>query len=85
MLCFETIFYFYFSFLATNSSINILAGILQGDNLAPFHFILVLDYVLRKFIDLNYSNGLQLHPRKSSRVPAVHLTYADFADDFCTY
>ena len=23
MLCFETIFYFYFSFLATNSSINI--------------------------------------------------------------
>ena len=61
--------------------IDILAGILQGDTLAPFLFILVLDYVLRKSLDLNYSNGLQLHPRKSSRVPAVHLTDADFADD----
>ena len=61
--------------------IDILAGILQGDTLAPFLFLLVLDYVLRKSLDLNYSNGLQLHPRKSSRVPSVHLTDADFADD----
>ena len=52
--------------------INILAGILKGDTLAPFLLILVLDYVLRKSLDLNYSNGLQLHPRKSSSVPAVH-------------
>ena len=33
--------------------IDILAGILQGDTLAPFLFILVLDYVLRKSLDLN--------------------------------
>ena len=61
--------------------IDILAGILQGDTLAPFLFILVLDYVLRKSLDINNSNGLQLHPRKSSRHPAIHLTDADFADD----
>ena len=61
--------------------IDILAGILQGDTLAPFLFILVLDYVLRKSLDVNNSNGLQLHPSKSSRHPAVHLTDADFADD----
>ena len=42
--------------------IDILAGILQGDTLAPFLFILVLDYVLTKFLDVNNSNGLQLHP-----------------------
>ena len=28
-------------------SFNILAGVLQGDTLAPFIFILILDYVLR--------------------------------------
>ena len=61
--------------------IDILAGILQGDTLAPFLFIIVLDYVLRKSLDINNENGLQLHPRKSSRNPSVHLTDADFADD----
>ena len=61
--------------------IDILAGILQGDTLAPFLFIIVLDYVLRKSLDINNENGFQLHPRKSSRNPSVHLTDADFADD----
>ena len=60
--------------------LEILAGILQGDTLAP-SFIIVLDYVLRNSLDLNNSNGLQLHPRRSSRNPAVYLTDADFADD----
>ena len=59
----------------------ILAGILQGDTLAPFLFIMVLHYVLRKSLDLNNSKGLQLYPRRSSRNPAIHLTDAGFADD----
>ena len=67
--------------LTPDGPIDILAGILQGDTLAPFLFILVLDYVLRKSLDINNSNGLQLHPRKSSRHPAIHLMDADFADD----
>ena len=42
---------------------------------------MVLDYVLRMSFDLNNSKGLQLHPRKNSRHPAVHLKDADFAND----
>ena len=47
--------------------IDIMAGILQGDTLAPFLFIVVLDYVLRKSLDQNSSKGLELQPRQSSR------------------
>ena len=59
--------------------IDIMAGILQGDTLAPFLFILVLDYVLRHSSDLNNTKGIQ--SRKSSRHPAIHLEDADFAND----
>ena len=31
--------------------IDIVAGVLQGDTLAPYHFIICLDYVLRTSID----------------------------------
>ena len=58
--------------------LEILAGILQGDTLAPFLFTIVLDYVLRNSLDLNNSNG---HPIRRSRNPAVYRTNADFADD----
>lgn len=60
---------------------SIKAGILQGDTLAPFLFIVVVDYVLRNSLDLIKSKGFQLHPRKSTRHPAVYLTDTDFADD----
>ena len=42
---------------------------------------MALDYVLRKSLDLNNNNGFQLHLRRSSRNPAVHLTDAEFTDD----
>ena len=42
---------------------------------------MALDYFLRKSLDLNNNNGFQLHLRRSSRNPAVHLTDADFTDD----
>ena len=60
---------------------DICAGILQGDTLAPFLFIIVLDYVLRMSVDKINDNGLEIHPRMSSRNPAVYLTDTDFADD----
>ena len=53
--------------------IDILAGILQDDTLAPFLFIIVLDYILRKSLDINNENGLQLHPRKRSLNIAVNI------------
>lgn len=60
---------------------NVLAGILQGDTLAPFLFIIVLDYVLRISLDNNKHKGIKVKPRKSSRFPAIHETDVDFADD----
>lgn len=61
--------------------IDIVAGILQGDTLAPFLFIIVIDYVLRISVDLISNKGLELKPRTSSRHPAIHITDTDFADD----
>ena len=63
------------------SPFSILAGILQGDTLAPFLFIIVVDYVLRMSVDNISSKGLEITPRRSSRYPAKHLTDTDFADD----
>ena len=58
-----------------------LAGILQGDTLAPFLFIIVVDYVMRMSVDTINDKGFQIEPRKSTRHPAKFLTDTDFADD----
>jgi len=60
---------------------NILAGVLQGDTLAPYLFIIALDYVLQSSIDPNNSLGFTLDKARSRRHPAVKLTDADYADD----
>ena len=39
---------------------SIQAGILQGDTLAPFLFIIVVDYVLRMSVDTINDKGYQL-------------------------
>ena len=62
-------------------SFSIKAGILQGDTLAPFLFIIVVDYVLRMSVDQINEKGFQIQPRRSSRNPAIYLTDTDFADD----
>ena len=54
-------------------------GVLQGDPLAPFLFIIVLDYALRTSI--TSSDGLTLKPRQSRRYPAEKLADLDYADD----
>ena len=59
----------------------ILAGILQGDTLAPFLFIIVVDYVLRISVDSISEKGFKLHRRRSTREHAVYLTDTDFAND----
>jgi len=61
---------------------HIAAGVLQGDTLAPFLFIIVLDYALRKAIDGRAEKlGLQTKQRRSRRCPATLVTDLDFADD----
>ena len=60
---------------------KILAGVQQGDTLAPFLFIIILDYAMRKAITTNENLGFTLHPRRSRRHEAIKITDAIFADD----
>ena len=54
---------------------------LQGDTLAPYLFIICLDYVLRTSIDKIRENGFELTKKRSRRYPAKTITDADYADD----
>ena len=59
---------------------DIVAGVQQGDTLAPYLFIR-LDYVLRTSIDKIKENGFELTKKRSRRYPAKRITDADYADD----
>ena len=59
---------------------NIIARVLQGETLAPYLFIIVLDYVLRN-LDQNKTLGFTLRKQLSRRYPAEMLTDADFDND----
>ena len=48
---------------------DIVAGVLQGDTLAPYLFIICLDYVLRMSIDEMKDNGFKLAKERSRRYP----------------
>ena len=61
---------------------DIVAGVLQGDTLAPYLFIICLDYVLRTSIDKIRENGFELTKKRSKRYPAKTITDADQADDW---
>ena len=60
---------------------DIVAGVLQGDTLAPYLFIICLDYVLRTSIDKIREKGFELTKKRSKRYPAKTITGADYADD----
>ena len=60
---------------------DIVAGVLQGDTLAPHLSIICLDYVLRTSIDKIRENGFDLTKKRSKRYPAKTITDADYADD----
>ena len=60
---------------------NIVAEVLQEDTLAPYLFIICLDYVLRTSIDKIRENGFKLTKKKSRRYPAKTITDADYTDD----
>ena len=59
----------------------ILAGVLQGDTLAPYIFIIVVDYVMRTALKDLDEPGFTLTPRQSRRHPAKKLSDVEFADD----
>ena len=60
---------------------DIVAGVLQGDTLAPYVFIICLDYVLRTSTNKIRENGFELTKKRSRRYPAKTITDADYADD----
>ena len=61
---------------------DIVAGVLQGDTLAPFLFAIVLDYAMRMALNGHEEElGFQLERRRSRRHPPIVVTDTDFADD----
>ena len=65
---------------------HITAGVLQRDTLAPFLFVIVLDYALRKAINgREHDLGLTIKPRHSRNDIGVAVTDLDFADDIALY
>ena len=60
---------------------DIVTGVLQGDTLAPYLFILYrLDYVLGTSFDKMKENGLKITKERSKRYPAQTITDANYAD-----
>ena len=60
---------------------DIVAGVLQGDTLASYLFIICLVYLLRTSIEKIRENGVELKKKRSRRYPAKTITDADYADD----
>ena len=60
---------------------DIVAGVLQGDTLTPYLFIIYLDYVLRTSIDRMKENTFKLAKERSRRYSAQIITDMDYTDD----
>ena len=60
---------------------EITTGVLQGDILGHFLFIICLDYILKNALDHNTELGLTLTQKRSKHYPVTHITYIDYADD----
>ena len=60
---------------------NIVVGVLQGDTLAPYLFLICLDYVLRTSIDKIKENGFKLAKERSRRYPAQTIMDTDYTND----
>ena len=60
---------------------DIIAVVLQGDTLAPFLFIICLEYVLRTSAEKIKNLSFILTKSRSSRHPAITITDADYAND----
>ena len=62
----------------TSNEFGITTGVLQGDTLAPFLFVMVIDYVMSRSED---DHGFIYKLRESHRQQEQKLNDLDFADD----
>ncbi|KAL5265022.1 hypothetical protein ACHWQZ_G005950 [Mnemiopsis leidyi] len=62
----------------------ILAGVMQGDTLAPYLFVIAIDYVITTAL-VGKELGFTVHPRRRRRHPAVKVTddLAPTTDNAC--
>ena len=60
---------------------DIVADVLQGDTLAPYLFIIYLDYMILASLDLMQESGFTLVKARSRRYPAQMITNVDYGDD----
>ena len=60
---------------------EIVTGILQGETLASYMFIICQDYALQKFIDLMKGNGFLLKKTRSGQYPTETMTDTDYTND----
>ena len=60
---------------------DIAAGILQGNTLAPYLFIICLDFVLRTSINIIKENGFAIKKARTRRYPAETIVDTDNAND----
>ena len=66
--------------METQNTSTLLQEYYKG-TLAPYLFIICLDYVLRTSIDKIRENGFELTKKRNGRYPAKTITDADYADD----
>ena len=60
---------------------DVVAEVLQGDTLAPYLFIICLDYILRTSIDKIKENIFKLTKERSRKYSAKTITNADYTND----
>ena len=60
---------------------EITTGILQGDTISPFLFIICLDYILKSYIDCSSHFSFTLKIRRSRRHPSTYITDIKYAYD----
>ena len=60
---------------------DIVAGVLKGDTLVPYHFIICLDYVLKTSMNLMKENSFLLAMEGSRRYPTQIIMDTDYTND----
>ena len=59
------------------------SGVLKGDTLSPYLFIVLLDYALKKTLQDDF--GLVVRKRNGRRHPAIYVGVLAYADDICVH